>query len=46
VYSLRENLSEGEWRCVVETENKQVVGVVRFNILDVPEPVTLTEGVR
>jgi hypothetical protein len=45
-YTLKQNLTEGEWRCVVETENKQVIGQVRFNILDVPEAVTLKVGTQ
>ena len=45
-YTLKQNLEEGAWRCVVETENKQVVGMVRFNVLDVKEEVSLVKGVQ
>ncbi len=45
-YSLKQNLDEGEWRCVVETESQQVIGMVRFNVLDVHESVELTDGTR
>ncbi len=45
-YTFKQNLSEGEWRCVVETENGQTIGEVRFNIIDVDEPAKLTEEIK
>lgn len=45
-YTIKQNLQEGEWRCVVETETKQVVGEVRFIVLEGGAPVTLKSGVR
>ncbi len=44
-YTFKRNLSEGEWRCVVETQNGQTIGEVRFNIIDVDLPIVLTKGV-
>lgn len=33
-YSIKTNLSNGEWRCVVETENGQVIGETQFTVVD------------
>ncbi len=38
-YTWKQNLSEGVWRCVVETENMQVIGQTTFNIVDVGDAV-------
>jgi len=35
-YSVKESVAEGEWRVSVETERGQVIGRVRFDIIDVP----------
>lgn len=35
-YSMKSNVEEGEWRVSVETERGQVIGRVRFDIIDVP----------
>jgi hypothetical protein len=45
-YTLKQNLTEGTWRCVVETENKQVIGQTRFNIVTVEAPTERTVEVR
>lgn len=45
-YSIKSNLTEGAWRCVVETEKKQVIGEVRFNVVDVGEAYPRIEEVR
>ncbi len=45
-YTIKQNIKEGEWRCVVETERKQVVGEVRFQVVDVATSTPLIEDVR
>ncbi len=45
-YTIMRNLSEGEWRCVVETERGQVLGETRFSVAGVAESVTLTHDTR
>jgi len=45
-YTIMHTLTEGEWRCVVETERGQVLGETRFQVEGVSEPVTLTRGTR
>ncbi|MEK7606503.1 MAG: DUF2914 domain-containing protein [Patescibacteria group bacterium] len=43
-YSVKNNITEGEWRVSVETERGQVIGRVRFNVVDVsvrPELVSI-----
>lgn len=36
-YTFKQNLTEGTWRCVVETKQRQVIGETRFNVIDVGE---------
>jgi hypothetical protein len=45
-YTTKFNLQAGEWKCVVETENEQVVGETRFRIVDVEDKPALLEAVR
>ena len=45
-YTIKQNLQEGEWRCVVETETRQVIGEVRFKVVVSDTPTLLKEGVR
>jgi hypothetical protein len=45
-YTIKNNVSPGEWKCVVETETGQVVGETRFSIVDVAEPVSRVTGRR
>ena len=43
-YSFRTSLTAGKWRVNVDTVGGQVIGVVRFNVVDVAtEPSVLTE---
>jgi hypothetical protein len=45
-YTLKQNISEGTWRCVVETENMQVIGQTNFNVIDVAENQDVVDEVR
>lgn len=45
-FTLKEQLTDGPWRCVVETENGQIIGQVRFNIIDVDQQVPLEQTLR
>ncbi|MBP9749779.1 MAG: DUF2914 domain-containing protein [Candidatus Pacebacteria bacterium] len=45
-YTIRANLTEGDWRCVVEIENGQVIGETRFTVIAVDKPTAQVEGVR
>jgi Protein of unknown function (DUF2914) len=45
-YTLKQNLEEGTWRCVVETENQLVIGYTQFNVKNVIADITLEQGTR
>ena len=45
-YSIKRNLTEGTWRCVVETERQQVIGETRFNAVLVNDVVTTVSEVQ
>ncbi len=45
-YTFKQNLSEGKWRCVVETKNGQVIGQMSFNVVDVDEITPRVEEMR
>lgn len=45
-YSIKTNLPDGEWRCVVETEKGLVVGEVYFSVVSTDDPVPLVEKVK
>jgi len=45
-YTLITNLSEGQWRCVVETEDRRVIGETRFTVRPVSTQPELTEEIR
>ena len=40
-YSIKTNLPDGEWRCVVETEKGLVVGEVYFSVVSLIAPYLL-----
>jgi hypothetical protein len=43
-YSMRSNLAPGRWRVNIKTEQGQIIGSLRFNILSVDkEPLLLSE---
>jgi len=43
-YSIVTALSEGDWRCVVETVDRRVIGEVEFTIVDVEDSPELVSG--
>lgn len=45
-YSMRSNLAEGIWRVNVETEQGQIIGVLRFKIIQADTEPALTAGVK
>jgi hypothetical protein len=45
-YTIKSNLSEGLWRCVVETEDGKVLGEQRFNVVGVQTAPMITSGTR
>lgn len=45
-YTIKSNLPEGPWRCVVETESKLVIGVFQFNVIAVDEPFPYVHEIR
>lgn len=45
-YSMKRNITEGTWRCVVETERQQVIGETRFNAVLVDEVVSTVSEIR
>ncbi len=45
-YTFKQNLSEGTWRCVVETKNKQVIGQMQFNIINTDDGVQLMKEIK
>jgi hypothetical protein len=45
-YTMKSNLSDGEWRCVVELEGGKVVGETRFRVETVDTPTPRVKGVR
>jgi hypothetical protein len=45
-FTLKEQLNEGTWRCVVETDNGQVIGHTSFTVVNVGEQVPLARDVR
>lgn len=45
-YSTRSNLASGKWRVNVKTEQGQIIGRLRFNILQVDLDPVLTTGVK
>lgn len=45
-YSMRSNLANGKWRVNIETEQSQVIGRLRFNLLPVENQPPLTIGVK
>ncbi len=45
-YSIKTSIMAGEWRVDVETARGQVLGRVRFTVLEVPEPPPLLEVVK
>jgi hypothetical protein len=42
-YTFKRAVSPGEWRCVVETENGQTIGVTSVTVVDVETAVPLAE---
>jgi hypothetical protein len=45
-YSLSSNLTAGKWRVKIETEQKQTIGTLRFNIISSDFEPVLTAGVK
>jgi len=45
-YTFKQNLDKGVWRCVVETENMQVIGETTFNVVEVNEVATYADEIR
>jgi hypothetical protein len=45
-YTLKKDMSSGEWRVNVRTVYGQLVGRVAFEVQTVPQPVALEKGVR
>jgi hypothetical protein len=45
-YTIKQNITAGEWRCVVETEEGHVIGMMGFTVVDVPDAVGRVTGVR
>ncbi len=45
-YSIKTAVPAGEWRVDVETARGQVLGRVRFDVVEVPEPPVLVEVVK
>jgi Protein of unknown function (DUF2914) len=45
-YTIKQNITSGEWKCVVETEEGHVVGETRFVVVDTTDPVGRVTGVR
>lgn len=45
-YTFKQNLTDGPWRCVVETERQQVIGQTKFNIVPAGEPESLISELR
>ncbi len=45
-YSMRYNLATGKWRVNVKTQQGQIIGVIRFNIISTDMEPLLTAGVK
>jgi len=45
-FTIKTNLPEGDWRCVVETEKGLVIGETRFAVVAADEPAQQVERVR
>jgi hypothetical protein len=45
-YTIIPNLPEGDWRCVVETEDRRVIGETRFTVKAVTETPDLAQEIR
>jgi hypothetical protein len=45
-YTMKSNIADGEWRCVVETEGGKVVGETYFSVQTVSTPVRVQEAMR